>query len=177
MKDTFFVFDVESVGLHGEGFAVAGGVYLAGSSQWEFCYACPTDEAEGDLEGRRWVKENVPEMDITHRDTYGLRLAFWEAWERAKSGSAEMAAECLWPVEARFLRDCITDDAQRLASAPYPIHEIASVMLAAGMDPLATYDRTPSEMPRHNPLADARQSARLLSEALAVLAKMEQRKS
>jgi hypothetical protein len=40
-------------------------------------------------------------------------------------------------------------------------------MLSAGMNPLATYDRTPSELPRHNPLADARQSARLLSEALA----------
>ncbi len=78
-----------------------------------------------------------------------------------------MAAECLWPVEARFIHDCITDDAQRLSAAPYPFHEIASVMLASGMDPMATYNRTPSEMPRHNPLADARQSARLLSEALS----------
>lgn len=165
---TFFVFDVESIGLHGEGFAVAGGVYLAnGAAQWEFCFCCPPDKAEGLQSDRDWVNRNVPVMDITHRDTYGLRMAFWEAWEKAKAGGAEMAAECLWPVEARFLRDCITDDAQRLPSAPYPCHEIASVMLASGMDPMATYDRTPSELPRHNPLADARQSARLLSEALA----------
>ena len=81
-----------------------------------------------------------------------------------------MAAECLWPVEARFIRDCITDDAQRLPEAPYPFHEIASIMLAAGMDPMASYPRTPSEMPPHNPLADARLSARLLSEALAKIA-------
>ena len=39
-------------------------------------------------------------------------------------------------------------------------------MLCAGMDPMATYDRLPAELPRHDPLADARQSARLLVEAL-----------
>ena len=86
---------------------------------------------------------------------------------QAQLSGAEMAAECLWPVEARFLSACIADDARRLPTAPYPIHEIASVMLSAGMDPMGTYERTPSEMPRHNPLADARQSARLLVEALA----------
>lgn len=163
----FFVFDVESIGLHGEGFAVAGGVYIAGAAQWEFCFCCPMDKAEGLQADRDWVSRNVPVMEETHRDTYGLRLAFWQAWEKAKAGGAEMAAECLWPVEARFLQDCIRDDAQRLPTAPYPCHEISSVMLSAGMNPMATYDRTPSELPRHNPLADARQSARLLSEALA----------
>lgn len=167
---SFFVFDVESIGLHGEGFAVAGGVYLAnGAAQWEFHLACPPCKAEGLLNDREWVNKNVPFMDVTHRDTFGVRMSFWEKWVKAKSEGAEMAAECLWPVEARFLHDCITDDAQRLADAPYPFHEIASVMFAAGMNPLATYDRTPSEMPPHNPLADARQSARLLSEALSKL--------
>ena len=163
----FFVFDVESIGLHGEGFAVAGGVYIAGAAQWEFYFCCPMDKAEGLQADRDWVSRNVPVMEETHRDTYGLRLAFWQAWEKAKASGAEMAAECLWPVEARFLQDCIRDDAQRLPTAPYPCHEIASVMLSAGMNPMATYDRTPSETPRHNPLADARQSARLLWEALA----------
>jgi hypothetical protein len=163
----FFVFDVESVGLHGEGFAVAGGVYIAGAAQWEFCFCCPMDSAEGLLDDRNWVLNNVPVMEITHQTPKGIRLAFWAEWEKAKANGAQMAAECLWPVEARFLRDCITDDAQRLPTAPYPCHEIASVMLSAGMNPMANYDRTPSELPRHNPLADARQSARLLSDALA----------
>lgn len=124
------------------------------------------DMAEGLQADRDWVSRNVPVMEITHRDTYGLRLAFWQAWEKAKAAGAEMAAECLWPVEARFLRDCITGDAQRLPDAPYPCHEIASVMLAAGMDPMATYEREESEKPAHSPLADARQSARLLATAL-----------
>lgn len=167
MSKTFFVFDVESIGLHGEGFAVAGGVYLEnGAAQWEFKFACPVDMAEGYAMDRDWVRKNVPVMEGTHRETYGLRVAFWTEWARAKRAGATMAAECLWPVEARFLSDCIRDDAQRLDEAPYPVLEISSVMLAAGMDPLATYDRMPSEMPRHDPLADARQSARLLAMAL-----------
>jgi hypothetical protein len=168
---SFFVFDVESVGLHGEGFAVAGGVYLAnGAAQWEFCYCCPADLAEGLASDRDWVNQNVPVIEITHRSPYLIRRSFWHEWERARAAGAVMAAECLWPVEARFIRDCVSEDAQRLSAAPYPVHEIASVMLAAGMDPMATYDRTPSEMPPHNPLADARQSARLLGEALSRLA-------
>lgn len=168
----FFVFDVESVGLHGEGFAVAGGVYLAnGAAQWEFSFRCPMDRAEGLQADRDWVIRNVPAISVTDGSPCGIRMAFWKAWERAKADGAEMAAECLWPVEARFLRDCITDDAQRLLTAPYPCHEIASVMLSAGMNPMATYNRTPSELPCHNPLADARQSARLLSEAIAILNK------
>lgn len=167
---SFFVFDVESIGLHGEGFAVAGGVYLSnGAVQWEFGFSCPTDKAEGLRGDRQWVDQNVPVLEVTHRDPIGLRMAFWKLWTNAKHSGAEMAAECLWPVEARFVHDCIRDDAQRLADAPYPFHEISSVMLAAGMNPLATYDRTPSERPPHNPLADSRQSARLLSEALSKL--------
>jgi hypothetical protein len=169
MNPSFFVFDVESIGLHGEGFAVAGGVYIDGAAQWEFCFCCPTDRAQGLSSDRDWVSKNIPVMEITHRDVFGLRMAFWDAWEKARTRGSEMAAECMWPVEARFLEDCVTDDAQRLSTAPYPCHEISSVMLAAGMNPMATYDRTPSELPKHNPLSDARQSARLLSEALAKL--------
>lgn len=64
----FFVFDVESIGLHGEGFAVAGGVYLPnGVAQWEFRLACPIDECAGDDDDRKWVKENIPAIEETHR--------------------------------------------------------------------------------------------------------------
>lgn len=172
----FFVFDVESIGLHGEGFAVAGGVYLEnGAVQWEFCFCCHPENAEGNEFDRKWVTDNVPVIEITHRTPAQLRLAFWGQWVKAWADKTEMAAECLWPVEARFLRDCIADDSSRFDLAPYPVHEISSIMLAAGMDPMATYTRTPSELPKHNPLADARQSARLLSEALCKLAISETR--
>ena len=48
----------------------------------------------------------------------------------------------------------------------YIIFVNPTIMAAAGMDPLKTYDRLPSEEPRHNPETDARQSARLLLIAL-----------
>jgi len=166
--NSYFVFDVESVGLHGEGFAVGGGVFLAnGAIQWGFCLACPIDEAEGLDYDRSWVKRNVPVLDVTHHGTWGLRMAFWDHWMKAKREGSIMAADCLWPVEANFISACIRDDAQRLVDAPYPFLEIASFLQAAGMDPIATYDRTPSELPKHDPYCDAVQSARMLSVALA----------
>ena len=169
-QDTpFFIFDVESIGLHGEGFAVAGGVYIDGAAQHEFCYCCPTEQAAGTDEDREWVSKNVPVMEVTHRSTWSLREEFWWRWDEAKKKypGIQVAAECLWPVEAAFFAHCVNHSFKvRNFEGPYPFHEIASFMLAAGMDPMATYERTPSESPAHNPLADARQSARLLAEAI-----------
>lgn len=165
----FFVFDVESIGLHGEGFAVAGGVYINGIAHSEFHFACPANAAGGDTQDRDWVLKNIPAQKITHKTSNEIQDAFWVQWAAAKNQHPGilMAAECGWPVEANFLSSCIyqREEARKFAG-PYPCHEIASFMLAAGMDPMATYDRLPSELPKHDPLADARQSARLLFEAL-----------
>jgi hypothetical protein len=165
----FFIFDVESVGLHGEAFAVAGGVYLEnGAAQWEFAFNVDPDMCNGDPEGRKWIADNVPAMVPTHRRPSKMRDAFWESWLKAKQGGAEMAVECGWPVEARFLAECVDDDrVNRMWQGPYPLHEVASYMAAAGMNPMATYERLPSELPAHNPLGDARLSARLLSQAIS----------
>lgn len=168
----FFVFDVESIGLHGEGFAVGGGIYINGAAQREFRFSCPQEEAVGSDDDREWIKANVAPMEITHRHGAGVREAFWSEWEKAKAQYPEitMAGECIWPVEANFVRATIAQDLEnRKWSGPYPFHEIASIMLAAGMDPMGKYDRTPSELPSHEPLADARLSARLLAEALQKL--------
>ena len=166
MSKYYFVFDVESIGLHGEAFAVAGGIYLdSGAVQSEFCFACPSTEAMGSDSDREWVKKNVPVLEETHRGTLAMSMAFSKVWSQAKAQypGIVMAAECGYPVETRFLNEC-----GNLLSfqSPYPLHEIATFMEAAGMDPMATHKRKPSELPKHNPLADSRQSARLLFEAL-----------
>lgn len=164
----YFVFDVESIGLHGEGFAVGGGVYLEdGSALSEFRFACPVDSAFGDNDGRRWVKENCPVFEITHRNPRLMRDAFWEAWAEAHMRGAVMAADCPWPVEARFVAQCVTEEInEREGLGPYPFIDIGSVLLAKGKDPLGVFERTTSELPKHDPLADARQSARILCENL-----------
>lgn len=175
-KRHHFVLDVESIGLHGEGFA-AGFVVIddSGTELDSGRYACLPHRAAGRLNGddaadRAWVAANVPHIAPTHISTPQVRsalfIALLGARERAAEAGAQLLiwAECAWPVEARFLADAIDDAAAR--TGPYPLHEIATAMLLAGMDPMATYDRLPAELPRHDPLADARQSARLLVEAL-----------
>lgn len=188
----FFIWDAESVGLHGQGFAVGGGVYdIHGKAIREFQWDCLPSRANGiardlilDERGsaakvqeagdKQWVHENVKidPNSINVATPELVRRGFWHEWETAKAEfpGILMAVECGWPVEARFLIECIQDDpATRNWRGPYPMHEIATLMLAAGMDPMATYDRTPEESPAHEPLADARLSARLLSEALSRL--------
>jgi len=176
----FFIFDVESLGLHGDGFAVAGGVWK-GLDQclMEFAYHTSQDRAligiAGDAE---WVKKNViisPQSTLCG-GTAIMNSLFWNEWKRAKEQypGIVMAAECLWPVEARLLQKAVDEDRDnRNWEGPYPIHEIASFMLAAGMDPMATYERRENELPAHEPLADARLSARLLFEALEILKERE----
>lgn len=173
------VFDVESVGLHGEGFQ-AGAVLIdrSGKTLGEHFFACDLSTAAGPDEGREWVAANVPPPDWSDdgvrryncRDPRHLREKFWQVWLLSKDRGAVLVADCAWPVEARFLAECVDDDpANRYWDGPYPLHDLASIRLAAGLDPLATEERRPNELPIHDPLADARQSARLLIEALGRL--------
>lgn len=180
----WLVIDVESVGLHGEGFAVAGGIYRnyvktvqVGPTEDEFCFACEPEAAQGTVDDLLWIQENVPYslyQNPTHDAPRQVREAFWRIWTQAKAKHPEIkiAGECIWPVEARFLAQCVEDDrAVRNWDGPYPFHDVASFLAAADMDPLATYPRTSAERPAHHPLNDARQSARLLFDALRRLNK------
>ncbi len=88
-----------------------------------------------------------------------------------------MIADCGWPVEARFLAACVDDarpaprtgqlvaDSPRDFTGPYPLHELASYLLGAGLDPWKKPKRLPGELPEHDPLADTRLSVRMLLEA------------
>lgn len=174
------VFDVESVGLHGEGFAVGfviledGRVIASGSC------ACPLDAARGDASDRKWVQDNVtlPAQHVPRSSPREVREWFWGIWTRYKKDGAELWTDCGWPVEANFLSACIADEPLgRKWEGPYPLHDVALVIKAAGGDPLATNLREPGEEPAHNPLTDARQSARLLLEAEYALAAGPQRKA
>jgi hypothetical protein len=166
----FMVFDVESYGLHGEGFAVGWAVVQCRPPLRDLellADGIAVSRAHDPLP--EWVRENVlPHLPLaTHATAGKMRDRFWEVWEYWREQDALLAADVPWPVEARFLAACVDDaPATRAWSGPYPLIDIASVRLAAGLDPLADEARTEFEQPAHNPLADARQSARLLMEAL-----------
>jgi hypothetical protein len=173
LPDLWMVFDCESVGLHGETFAV--GYVMIDSKGKELeraCWACYPDEAKGTEDGRRWVKENVPLLERTHTGPKYIRGDFWKAWLGWLNDGAVLCANCAWPVESRFLATCVDDNpSTRQWEGPYPLYDLASLRLAAGKYPLATEDRLPHELPVHNPLSDALQSARLLVETLGILRK------
>lgn len=163
-NDLFMVFDVESVGLHGEGFAVAWVVVnRQGESLHEGCLSCDPDLCAGTDESRAWVAANVPSMDRTNPTKQHLRNAFWHEWRHWANKGAVLVADCAWPVEANFLSACVAlNHTEREWHGPYPLHDLASVLLATNSDPLALTDRLADELPAHHPLMDARQSARQL---------------
>ena len=166
-QQEIFVFDVESIGIHGDSYAVAGALFDKGGVRegTEFLYAIDQSMASGRLEDHRWVRDNIPAFVPTHTTGFAMRQAFIQ--QMHKHLSALIAGECVWPVEANFLSLCAKDDP--VVDGPYPLIDICSIMLAAGMDPMKNYNRLPNELPKHNPLADVRQSGRLLFEALRKL--------
>ena len=165
----FMVFDVESIGLHGEGFAVGWVVVDDTGDEVEVCrIACDPSQASGNAAGRQWVKENA-RFIINAKSPRDVREGFWARWLWLKSQGVLLAADVAWPVEATFLTACIREDhVSREWEGPYPLIDIASVRFAAGLDPLGKEERQHGERPEHDPVADARQSARLLIEALKV---------
>ena len=171
----FFIFDVESIGLFGEPFAVGGGVYIGGAAHYEFRYSFLHTNAKGCDDDRQWILENVPIIGVTHVLPQHVVNMLWYEWQKARTmyPGIIMAAECGWPIEANILhRTVVFNINERKWNGPYPLHEIASFMVAAGMDPMAKYERNKSELPEHDPLADSRLSARLLFEALERIASL-----
>lgn len=164
----YLVFDVESIGLHGEGFAVGWVVVSENGATYEESFlSCPRSQASGSVAAREWCATNIPEIRVTHDTPFAVRDAFWAIWKMWKKNGAILVADCCWPVEARFLAQCVDDNPEaREWEGPYPLHDVASVLLALGEDPLAKRERLHTELPEHNPLADAKQSARILIAAL-----------
>lgn len=183
---TYFVFDVESIGIHGEAFSVGGGIYCFKDNEIktidEFIIHCDPENAHGDKSDKEWVMQNcpnphnnphIPDTFIHASSPDEVRKQFWAIYKEYKFIYKDLtiAAECCWPVESSFLSKCISDDiVERKWQGPYPLIDIASVMFATGMDPMATYERLPNETPAHHPLMDVRQSVRLLKMALDKIA-------
>ena len=118
------------------------------------CFAFDPEYVEDplglNLVDREWVREHVPSLEVTHHSLSRLRTDFWDVWRRWRRDGAWMAADVPWPVEARFLAACV-DDCRPLFhdEGPYPLVDIASVRLAAGLDPLGTEARLDDEQPAH----------------------------
>jgi len=159
---TFISIDAETNGLGGRAFAVALTLNDADGELSNALLRCPID---GHID--EWVAENVlpaiadlPENLDEYSDLVDLVHMTIEQW----GGKAlPLVAHVAWPVEARLLLDVYSGE--RIWDGPYPLVDVASVLLAKGFDPLtvdgylANHDlRAPSGSP-HHPLYDARAAA------------------
>ena len=164
-----FVFDVETDGLYGDGFAVGAVVLEDGKEVARF-----SGIAEPEKVKNEWVRENViPHLDgLTEFPTRkDMRNAFWEFWMKHRDG-ALCFADFGSPVESGFFRACVTDDPERrMWDGPYPLHEVGTLLLAAGIDP--DIDRVEfsglKNLKKHNPVDDALASAITIDKALSKL--------
>lgn len=169
MARLFFVFDVESIGFHGEAYAVGFCVVDEGGQEQAYGrYNCDPKKAAGDMAGHQWVLSNAAFPNAVNcRTIQEVRDHFISAYNGWRERGVIFAADCPFPVEARFLLECYRDFPEQVV-LPYPLIDVASVVLAAGGDPIGTFPRlNENEHPVHDPLADARQSARILVESLA----------
>ena len=107
------VFDVESLGLHGEGFA-AGAVVVdteTGKSLAEFYAACYPNLDGVHLEAVKFLLVNVlPHLSYPDGSPRQVRERFWRFWRKWADIGALLCADCAWPVEANFLRACVWDN-------------------------------------------------------------------
>lgn len=166
--ERYVVIDVESVGLHGQAFAW-GAVVIDGEGRELLCAgeSCDPHMVEGTPDGRAWVEKHVPRLQRNVVSPRAMRDAFWAFWREQSETAAAILADVPWPVEANFLSACVADEPEKRAwDGPYPLLDIASVRLAAGLSPLEVCQRLENERPAHNPICDARQSARLFVEAM-----------
>lgn len=165
----YMVFDVESVGLYGVAYAV-GWVVVNAQGQELDCGAVhtPYENLPGTPDAFKWLEANTKPLESFCVETSRkVRDVFWDAWMRWKVQGAILVADCPFPVESKFLTACVDDvPEEREWLGPYPLLDVASCRMTAGLNPLGSEERLAGELPVHDPLADARQSARLFLEAL-----------
>jgi hypothetical protein len=154
MKNLFVV-DAETDGLYGAVWAIGTVVLREDGSELDR-FAGQVDPS--DLTDS-WVRENVAAHISLPRfaTRQELRDAFWAFWTRHRE-SAMCVADVGSPVESGLFRTCVADDpASRMWNGPYPLHEVATVLLCAGVDP--DVDRVAfsglTGLTKHNPVDDS----------------------
>ena len=156
--------DAESLGLYGQIFAVGAVVYENNIEIKSFYAGCDISEHH-DHPSYEWLNHNViPHLPApTHRNKQDVIDAFWEFYQECRSlPNVKFISDCGTPVEAFLFRTAVNNKLQsRIFSAPYPLHELGTLLFATGQEPIGVYSRLENELPAHNPVNDARQSGRL----------------
>jgi hypothetical protein len=128
----------------------------------------PNGEIADEFKGRacaedvkdQWVRDNIVPVCV-NLPTFGtrqyLRDRFWAFWLRHRE-TCLCVGDFGAPVEALLFRKCIEDVHQeRMWLGPYPMHELGTALLLAGVDPDVNRIEYAGagEVKKHNPLDDA----------------------
>ncbi len=136
MKQKILSIDAEVDGLYGMAFAIAFTVREDGEEIYSWSGRSPDHEVSDG-----WVRENVlPALDgmaVTHSSSIELEEAFWTEWMQHKEGCT-VIAHCGSPVESGLFRRCVERDVtNRQWDAPFPLHDVATLLLMKGENPLS----------------------------------------
>ncbi len=171
-KTKLLSFDLETNGLHGQAFAI-GALVIDGTGKVydELSARCPLkDEIDP------WVKANVlpaiEDMSITHDNFETMREAFWKWYITHEPRSDYVLVNNGYPVEYRFLLQCQEADLEeRYWQHPFPILDLASLLIQVGQNPLASKSKLAQKLIgsdgyiQHHPLHDAKIAALVAFEA------------
>lgn len=169
--DLMMVFDVESIGLHGEAYAV-GWTIIENGHEVDFGHAAthpdnalPSMSAspESIQNSRKWLQDNVEVPSINASTTLEVREAFWREWTKIKNKGGSLWSEVNWPVESNFLSACIEDNhEEREWNGPYPLFDIGNLRRIMNISPATVVFKSWHAGRPHNPLFDCRQSAKYI---------------
>lgn len=165
MKENVLVFDVESISLHGEGFAVGAVVANKKTSVIIDRFELLSEEGEG--KANDWVKENIiPHLLSMNTCQTNLQLrdqfyAFYMKWK----DSCDIYSDVNFPVETNFLSAIVADNPQeREWNMPYPLLDVADIV-DISIDRLQECGKN---LIKHHPAHDAEASAICLLKRLNV---------
>jgi len=163
--------DAEATSLHGSVFAIGAVVLETASGCWlDKCLWLTRNHPHVNSFVEMHVLPALEKETATHSNMALMRDDFWR-WLKSKialSGSI-VVADCGWPVEANLLSACVADSPDDEMDGPYPLHEVATLLLAADLDPKGDYWHLMSpekRLRKHHPTIDAEQSARIAMMAI-----------
>lgn len=169
VPDRLISIDAECNGLGGQAFAVAMTLSDRSGELDHVVHRCPID---GDV--YPWVSANVipaiENIQVDCNDYPGMIFNLVETHRRWSEDGTHTVGHVVWPVEARLLLDMYA--AEDAYAGPYPLLDVASVLLAKGHDPLSVdsylrkHDVQPPDDSPHHPLYDARAAERCLRHLL-----------
>lgn len=161
-----FSLDVETDNLYGDIFAVGVTVWNIKTRKIVEIFG---SYAELDKVESQWCKDNIiPLLQDSSKDFLKvrnrklMRNMFWDKYIKWKDKSI-ILADFQYPCEANFFRKCVLDDLkEREWLGPYPIVDLGTMLLCAGLDPdLDRFVYTNSEiLDKHNPIHDSIVSAK-----------------